>query len=255
VPRGWGARWAADTDPRETPLPEAVDEREPRIAEAEAALQRLDAATAGAAAPGQDGTQHSTAFPDPAPIKTRPANHAFPPTPTGPQPSDIDHDLQGDEHPAITSGEGEREPEDSPTAPPDPTARSEDHGSPARGWAQRVEQTELPEHTQRWQELCTFVDPRLPDDPHYPALAAAMTRAHAGGANLADLLPTLAHDLNPAHPGRDLHARLIVAADAARTPSTPHPGGTGQRLAVAMAPMAPMAPASSMVVPPAGRPR
>ena len=80
---------------------------------------------------------------------------------------------------------------------------------------------------QRWREACSAVDPRLPTDPHYPALAAALDRVDAAGVDVQAALALAARDgqLPDAIPGRALHFRLTSTCVAAVTPPPPAPGG------------------------------
>lgn len=81
---------------------------------------------------------------------------------------------------------------------------------------------------ERWREACSAVDPRLPTDPHYPALAAALDRVDAAGVDAQVVLALAARDgqLPDANPGRALHFRLTSTCDAAVTPAPPPvPGG------------------------------
>lgn len=76
---------------------------------------------------------------------------------------------------------------------------------------------------QRWREACSAVDPRLPTDPHYPALAAALDGVDAQAA-LA--LVAEVGRLPDADPGWALRSRLTATCDAAGTPAQPPaPGG------------------------------
>ena len=81
---------------------------------------------------------------------------------------------------------------------------------------------------ERWREACSAVDPRLPTDPHYPALAAALDRVDAAGVDVQAALALAARDghLPNDNPGRALHFRLTATCDAAVTPAPPPaPGG------------------------------
>ena len=81
---------------------------------------------------------------------------------------------------------------------------------------------------QRWREACIAVDPRLPTDPHYPALAAALDRVDAAGVDVQAALALAARDgqLPDVNPGRARHSRLTATCDAAGTPAPPPaPGG------------------------------
>ena len=83
---------------------------------------------------------------------------------------------------------------------------------------------------QRWREACSAVDPRLPTDPHHPALTSALDRVDAAGVDVQAALALAARDgqLPDANPGRALHLRLTSTCDAAVTPApppAPAPGG------------------------------
>ena len=81
---------------------------------------------------------------------------------------------------------------------------------------------------ERWREASSAVDPRLPTDPHYPALAAALDRVDAAGVDVHAALALAARDgqLPDANPGRALHFWLTTTCDAAVTPAPPAaPGG------------------------------
>lgn len=72
----------------------------------------------------------------------------------------------------------------------------------------------------RWTPLANQLDTRLVRDPSWIALAAALDRLHAAGYPVTDRLPHLAtaEPLDPHHPARDLHNRLIDEHPAATTP-------------------------------------
>ncbi len=72
---------------------------------------------------------------------------------------------------------------------------------------------------QRWRHLCTAIDLRVVDDPHWPALAAALTRAEQAGTDVATVLRDLTDKqaLPDDHPARSLHYRLIDSCEAALT--------------------------------------
>lgn len=81
---------------------------------------------------------------------------------------------------------------------------------------------------QRWHQACSAIDPRLPTDPHYPALAAALDRVDAAGVDVQAALTLAAADgrLPDTSPGRALHFRLTATCDAAVIPAPPPaPGG------------------------------
>jgi hypothetical protein len=68
-----------------------------------------------------------------------------------------------------------------------------------------------------WLHLLMRIDPRLPDDPDWMALAMTMTRAAATGYDVGLQLPELARHppLPGRHPARELHWRLLVDCPAA----------------------------------------
>jgi hypothetical protein len=73
---------------------------------------------------------------------------------------------------------------------------------------------------QRWQPTCSALDPRLPTDPHFRVLAAALDRVTLSGTDAAAAL-TQAVDqgpLPPEHTARTLHHRLLDSCPAARIP-------------------------------------
>ena len=76
---------------------------------------------------------------------------------------------------------------------------------------------------ERWREACSDVDPRLPADPHYPALAAALDRVDAAGVDVQAALALAAGGghLPDANPSRALHFRLTSTCEAAVTPAPP----------------------------------
>lgn len=81
---------------------------------------------------------------------------------------------------------------------------------------------------QRWHQACSAIDPRLPTDPHYAALAAALDRVDAAGVDVQAARTLAAADgrLPDTSPGRALHFRLTATCDAAVTPAPPPaPGG------------------------------
>jgi len=82
-----------------------------------------------------------------------------------------------------------------------------------------------PPGTSRWWQLCAAIDPRVLDDPHWPALAAALTRAEQAGADVPATLHEVTEQraLPGAHPARSLHYRLLDACDAALSPPTSPP--------------------------------
>ena len=79
----------------------------------------------------------------------------------------------------------------------------------------------------RWNQLLQSVDSRLADDPHLPALAAALDRVQLSGHDAPLMLAEAAvQALDPQHPARALHYRLIDACPAALTPYTSTPPAT-----------------------------
>ena len=91
------------------------------------------------------------------------------------------------------------------------------------------------------REAFSAVDPRVPTDPHYPALAAAQDRVDAAGVDVEAALALAARDgqLSDANPGRALHFRLTSSCDAAVTPAPPPaPGGSAPAASTAR-PLAP----------------
>lgn len=73
---------------------------------------------------------------------------------------------------------------------------------------------------QRWQPTCAAVDPRLPTDPHFRVLAAALDRVTLSGANAIVALTQAADQgpLPPQHTARTLHHRLLDSCPEARIP-------------------------------------
>ncbi len=80
--------------------------------------------------------------------------------------------------------------------------------------------------TQRWLPLANAVDPRLPGDPHWAALAGALDRAYRAGYDVLANLPRLATQppLPERHTARTLHTRLTAETEAAITPLPASPG-------------------------------
>ncbi len=73
----------------------------------------------------------------------------------------------------------------------------------------------------RCRDLCAALDPRVVEDPHWPALAAALARAERAGVDV-DAVARAAVDDRPLpaeHPARSLHYRLVDACDVALTPA------------------------------------
>jgi len=72
----------------------------------------------------------------------------------------------------------------------------------------------------RWQQTCSAVDPRLPTDPHYRVLAAALDRVALSGIDAAAALMQAAdHEPLPLqHTARTLHHRLLNSCPAASVP-------------------------------------
>lgn len=101
--------------------------------------------------------------------------------------------------------------------------------------------------TRRWLPLVGRVDPRLPHDPHWAALADALDRADRSGYDITANLPRLATHppLPDRHTARTLHSRLAAETEAALTPP-PTP-----RTATSAATAEPPRPAGT---PPAGVP-
>ena len=96
-----------------------------------------------------------------------------------------------------------------------PAPSALDHPAPGR----RPEQAPAPARpADRWHELGHQVDPRLVTGPDWPALAAAMDRAHRAGYDLETHLPRLAaqHPLPDEQPARTLQNRLTDHCPAAR---------------------------------------
>ena len=84
---------------------------------------------------------------------------------------------------------------------------------------------------QRWQQTLAALDPRLLDDPHYPALAAALDRIQLAGADVpaslaAAAAAVAAQPLPDAHAARALHWHLVDLCPAAITPFTDTTGPT-----------------------------
>jgi len=80
---------------------------------------------------------------------------------------------------------------------------------------------------QRWQQTLADVDARLLDDPHYPALAAALDRIKLAGVDVpATLAAAAAQPLPDKHTARALHWHLVDICPAAITPFTDPTGPT-----------------------------
>ena len=113
-----------------------------------------------------------------------------------------------------------------PARPPaaDQLRRSLAARTPARP-ARPADPLPTPPGTSRWWQLCAAIDPRVLDDPHWPALAAALTRAEQAGADVPATLHEVTDQraLPGAHPARSLHYRLLDACDAALSPPTAPP--------------------------------
>lgn len=75
---------------------------------------------------------------------------------------------------------------------------------------------------QRWAGAVAAVDPRLLQDAHYPALAAALDRVDLIGVDASASLRTAAASgpLPEQHPARTLHSRLVDVCPSAITPFT-----------------------------------
>jgi len=82
--------------------------------------------------------------------------------------------------------------------------------------------------TQRWAALANSIRPGLTTDRHWPALARSIDRAAASGADIDQLLRTLAANppLPDDHPARSLEFRLIDAAGDALRPASAHSSDT-----------------------------
>lgn len=79
-----------------------------------------------------------------------------------------------------------------------------------------------------WRGDCSAIDARLLDDPHWPALQAALSRAHHVGLDVPGALAQLtAQPLPDHHPARALHYRLVEVCDAALTEPPPRAAGAG----------------------------
>ncbi len=90
-------------------------------------------------------------------------------------------------------------------------ARQLDHASDARGRLEAAA-TQTPE--QRWVAIAIRIDPRLPGQQDWPALAATMQRLHDVGHDVLALAraSTDAEPLAPNSPAQDLRSRLAVIA-------------------------------------------
>lgn len=74
----------------------------------------------------------------------------------------------------------------------------------------------------RWAAAVQAVDPRLLQDPHYPALAAALDRVALAGNDVPDALGRAAEaPLPQAHAARALHFQLTEVCAEALLPSVP----------------------------------
>jgi hypothetical protein len=73
---------------------------------------------------------------------------------------------------------------------------------------------------QRWQPTCSAIDPRLPTDPHFRVLAAALDRVALSGRDAAEAIKQAADQglLPPEHTARTLHHRLLASCPAATIP-------------------------------------
>jgi hypothetical protein len=101
---------------------------------------------------------------------------------------------------------------------------SPDHRGPTRP-GPAVPAPASPAAGVRWYAQCLDVDRRLVDDPHWPALAAALDRAAATGLDVPATLGALTREQLPdAHPARTLHYLLVAECDAAITPPPPAAG-------------------------------
>lgn len=98
-----------------------------------------------------------------------------------------------------------------------PAAKLDD---PARPGGSTVHETAHGRH--RWTELAAEIHPRLGAGPDWPQLAAAITRAHDAGYNVAINLPRLAaqQPLPRDRPAAELYWRLLEDCEAAEPPLT-----------------------------------
>jgi conjugative relaxase-like TrwC/TraI family protein len=104
----------------------------------------------------------------------------------------------------------------------------DEHPASALWWriASHLE-TPQPEHgrTEEWRTLTSSIDATLIDDPDYPRLAAAISRAHQAGYDVAVELPRLAarKPLPGDRPAAALLHRLMNATPTAAAPSPESP--------------------------------
>ena len=87
---------------------------------------------------------------------------------------------------------------------------------------------------QRWRQTLAQLDPKLLDDLHYPALAAALDRIQLAGADVpaslaAATAAVAAQPLPDAHAARALHWHLVDLCPAATTPFTDTTGPSRPR--------------------------
>ena len=98
---------------------------------------------------------------------------------------------------------------------------------------------------QRWHDIAAAVDPRVPQDPHWPALARVLDRIDANGGDVPSLLAQVTTDraLPPDHPARSLDYRLANAApDPAAADRVRFDAGQNARGVTTPPPPAPPAP-------------
>jgi len=78
----------------------------------------------------------------------------------------------------------------------------------------------------RWVEVARHIDPRLPSEGDWPALAAIMALAHRDGHDVAAIARQLvsAEPLSH-HPAHDLRYRLVAALPVDVGPAPPPGGG------------------------------
>lgn len=106
---------------------------------------------------------------------------------------------------------------------------------------------------QRWQRTVAALDPRLVQDPHYPALAAALDRVELAGVDVtASLAAATGQPLPYEHTARALHFALTQHCPAALTPYT-QPAGPPLAPARATPALQPREPARPAPPPPGAR--
>jgi DNA primase catalytic core len=91
--------------------------------------------------------------------------------------------------------------------------------------------------TTAWAQLADSIAPGLTEQPEWPALAAAISRAHAAGYDIETHLPRLAAEtpLPPQHPALELHYRLITEVPEAATTPPEHTDASAAAAATAAA--------------------